>query len=377
MTYGPPYRFGPPVEAPFFCDREDELKLIVNRMRSGIHVFLLSPRRYGKSSLLNQAGDLVQKEGGRCASVNLLFCTTEADLASTILSAVVHSILSRPSRAKHSLEDMLRRIRIAPQVSFDSDGKPSVTFATTHTTQDWVGVLRDTIAILEGTAPKGAAVLILDEFQVVANIGPKGVGGVFKALADEAKHTSIVFSGSHLSVMENLTSKKGAPLYGMGERLILDVVPEDPMTKYLVRRARSSGKKLSTANAKLIYHEADRIPNYVQQLALAAFESAGDEITAEAVAFGAEDIVDRQVSDFAERFEQLAPSQQRILRTLAESPTSSVYAKAFLDVIGVANANTVRKALTVLTNRELVRQTGRVWSVSDPFLRRWLRRPLD
>lgn len=377
MAYEPPYRFGPPVGAPFFCDREDELKLIVNRMRGGIHVFLLSPRRYGKSSLLEQASELLLKEGGRCASVNLLFCTSEADLASAILSAVVHSVLSGPGRAKHSLEDMLRRVRIAPQVTFDPDGKVSVTFAPAHSNQDWIGVLQDTIALLEDASEKGPAALILDEFQVVAGIGPKGVGGVFKALADQAKHTSIVFSGSHLSVMENLTRDKGAPLYGMGERVMLDVVPEEAMTKYLVRRARATGKKMSMTTARIIYHEADRIPNYVQQLALAAHEQTDGEITEAEVSRGADRIVDGQVNDFAERFEQLAPSQQRVLRALADTPTSAVSTKSFLDKIGVANHNAVQTALKALVKRELVYQTGRVWSVSDPFLRRWLRRPLD
>jgi hypothetical protein len=365
------------VGAPFFCDREDELKLIMNRMRSGIHVFLLSPRRYGKSSLLDRASARLQKEGGRCASVNLLLCTNEAELASAILSAVVHSVLSGPGRARHSLEDMLRRIRIAPHVIFDPYGKTSVTFALAQSKQDWIGVLQDTIALLEDASEKGATALILDEFQVVASIGPRGVGGVFKALADQAKHTSIVFSGSHLSVMENLTRGKGAPLYGMGERLVLDVVPEEAMTKYLVRRAKVAGKRMSPSTARLIYDRADGIPNYVQQLALAAFEESDGEITEVEVILGSDRIVDAQVNDFAERLERLAPSQQRVLRALAETPTSAVSTKSFLDTIGVANHNAIQTALKALVKRELVYQTGRVWSVSDPFLRSWLRRPMN
>ena len=49
---GNPYRFGAPVEDAWFCDRTGELETLLARMRDGIHVILLSPRRYGKTSLV-------------------------------------------------------------------------------------------------------------------------------------------------------------------------------------------------------------------------------------------------------------------------------------------------------------------------------------
>lgn len=45
-----PYRFGAPVEPPWFGDREEGLEVLTGRMAAGIHVFVLWPRRYGKTS---------------------------------------------------------------------------------------------------------------------------------------------------------------------------------------------------------------------------------------------------------------------------------------------------------------------------------------
>ena len=169
--------------------------------------------------------------------------------------------------------------------------------------------------------------------------------------------------------MEKLTKGQGAPLLGMGERIVLAVIPEAQMTAYLIRRSKKFDKKLSAENATLIYTEADGIPNYVQQLALAAFEAAEGEIDTAAVYAGADGIVDRQVGDFAERFEQLAPSQQRTLKVLAAQPTKSVYTKSFLDNVGVANANAVRTALDAWEPRARLKDR---WSVGCliPLLRR-------
>ena len=84
----------------------------------------------------------------------------------------------------------------SPSCSLSHD-KVQLSIETALAHQDWVGVLQDAIAILESASDKAPAVLILDEFQVVASIGPKGVGGAFKALADQAHKASLVFSGSH------------------------------------------------------------------------------------------------------------------------------------------------------------------------------------
>ncbi len=370
-----PYRFGAPVDRPWFCDREAELDVLCNRMRAGIHLIVLSPRRYGKTSLLLRAADTLERDGVHSAYANLLLATTEVELASIILQAVVRSVLGPVARRRHSLEDALRHLRITPKVSIGADGAVSLGLDPATVGTSWIDVITDAIALLERASERRSAVLIFDEFQVVAGIGRRGAGGVFKALADAARRTSLVFSGSHLTIMEQLTKGSGAPLHGMGERVVLDVVPEDPMVGYLQRRARSAGKTLTKKVAQEIYAQADTVPNYVQQLAQAALEAADAvTITATHVAAGFDAIVERQSAIYAQQYEDLggAPAQQRILRTLAHTPTASVYAKGFLDAVQVANANAVTTALRVLDNRELVVRRGRTWHVADPFLRRWL-----
>lgn len=370
-----PYRYGAPVEPPWFCDREDEIGTLTARMRDGIHVFLLSPRRYGKTSVLLRALSRFAEDGGHAGYANLLLCTNEIEVATSVLEAATRAVLSAPGRARHGLEDLLRQLRVRPQVTVGADGSVGFGFEPSVGTRSWRAVLEDALAVLERASGRRRAALVLDEFQVVASVG-RGLGGAFKALADSARRTGIVFSGSHLSVMEKLTRGVGAPLQGMGERVVLDVVERAPMVAYLQRRARAAGKQLAAGTAGRIYTLADAVPNHVQQLAYAAWESAGERqaVTDDDVDAGLHAVALRQGGDFAERFERLAPSQQRLLKALAASPTERVYARAFLDAVGVANANAVTKALGVLAERELVVRRGGQWAVADPFLRHWVTR---
>ena len=372
-----PFRYGAPVEAASFCDRADELEVLTARMRSGIHAFVLSPRRYGKTSLLLEALRRFRKEGGRGGYANLLLCTTELETAGVVLTAVAREVLRPVGRTRRSLEDVLHHLRVAPQIEMSPEGKVTLTLQPAMGTGRWYEVLEDAVALLERAGERRPAALVLDEFQQVVEIGPKGMGGAFKALADQARGTSLVFAGSRLSVMERLTRGRGAPLLGMGETFDLQVVPEKEMTSHLVARARSGGKRLTRADARVLYRRADGIPNDVQWLAHAAFEAAGDDIGVEAVAAGLASIVARQAGFFAERYESLAPSQQRIVRELARSPREKVYAKAFLDAVMVANANAVTTALRALAEQEIVRREGRQWRLASPFFRAWLLEALE
>jgi uncharacterized protein len=374
VTSRNPYRFGAPVEDAWFCDREDELQALVARMNDGIHVILLSPRRYGKTSLVQGALTRFRNEGGRAGYADLIRATSEHEVAGEILTATVNGVLRRPRRAARGLEEVLSRLRVTPSVSVTPEGRVSFAFEPALARRAWQQILDDALDLLAEAARDGPVAFALDEFQQVADIGP-GIGGAFKAAADRLTNVSLVFCGSHQSVMERLTRTRGAPLYGMGEVLTLQPVPRELMADYLRRRARAGGKRLLKVPSEFLFEQAGGIPNDVQWLAHAAFEqTAGETIDERSIEAGLATIVDRQSSSFADRFEALAPSQKRTLKALAMEPTKQVFGKRFLDQVEVANANSVRKALAVLDRAELIERSAGVWRVSSPFLRAWLLR---
>jgi hypothetical protein len=373
VTSPNPYRFGAPVENACFCDRSAELEALARRMEEGIHVIVLSPRRYGKTSLLQGALRTFRNGGGRAGYADLIRATSEHEVATEILTATVNGVVRRGRRAARTLEHVLAGLRLTPSVSVSTEGNVSFAFEPAVARRAWQQILDDALDLLADAATHGPVALALDEFQQVAEVG-SGIGGAFKAAADRLTSVSLVFAGSHQSAMERLTRTRGAPLYGMGEVLSLGVVPREEMVDYLRRRARAGGKRLTKSVAEELFDRAGGIPNDVQWLAHAAFEHAAeDSIDEQAISAGLDAIVARQSSSFAERFETLAPSQRRTLKALAQSPTEHVYSRQFLNQVDVANANAVRKALAALTAAELVERVGGEWRLTNPFLRAWLR----
>lgn len=343
-------------------------------MNDGVHVFLLGPRRYGKSSIVQLALHRFRRAGGRAGYADLIRCTSEAEVAQAVLTATAEGVLSGPRKARESLEALLRGLRVAPTISFGPDGALSLSFDPVVAQRSWQAILDDALAILDQAAKRGPVALALDEFQHVAEIGRSGMGGAFKAAADRLTGASLVLSGSHMTAMEKLTRAQGAPLQGMGELLVVASISRRAMTTHLRRRALAGGKQLTRGAVDRLHVLGGDVPNDLQWLAYAAYEAAGTakEIDEESVKRGFEAIVQRQSSSFAERFELLAPSQQRVLKTLASASTARLYTSAFLAAVQVANANAVRKAVGVLVDAELVRRREGVYEIASPFLRAWL-----
>ena len=63
-----PFKYGAIVDADYFTDRVDEVKYISQFIQSANHLILISPRRFGKSSVVAK---VVKQSGRKNITINL------------------------------------------------------------------------------------------------------------------------------------------------------------------------------------------------------------------------------------------------------------------------------------------------------------------
>ena len=73
-----PFRFGSVVTGEYFTNRKKEIKEIVSEIKTGQHIVLMSPRRYGKTSLVNEA---MKASKTKWVRINMELIADEVDLA--------------------------------------------------------------------------------------------------------------------------------------------------------------------------------------------------------------------------------------------------------------------------------------------------------
>ncbi|MDQ6784041.1 MAG: ATP-binding protein [Actinomycetota bacterium] len=373
MAIENPYSYGGPVRGQHFIGRDAEVADLVSRMANGISVVVTAPRRYGKTSLIDRAAELVHKDRGAVISVNLMHCPSLDAFASRLVGGAYTTEGGRMRRARQGLPELLRRLRLQPAFTLDDAGRPRFTFGGLAE-RDAIVVLDDVYAILSALAEERPAVLILDEFQAVGELGG-GIAPAIKALGDRHPKVSLVVAGSRQHLMDALVLARGAPLYNMAERLALGSIDERVMVRYLRNRARHGAKDMSEGAARRICELAGPVPYDIQRLAYGVFDQAGDQLDTSAVDGGMSGVIRREDPNFTESFSRMSIRHRRVLvgiagRRRVEQPYTAELARE----VGYAGPPGVRRAIEALGADETLTQRQGALVVADPFFAEWLRR---
>lgn len=371
MSREVPFHYGTPAEGEHFAGREDELAALTSRVRAGINAVVISPRRYGKTSLLLRAEQELEGEDAAIVHTNVLRSRDLATFAAQLATQAFRVPGGRWHRARQAVPEFLRRLRARPAVTFEGE-HPKFGFDARLSARDADELLSDVYSLLAELAARRAAALVLDEFQAIVELG-EHLPALLKALADENPKVSLVLAGSRRHLMEQLVSTPSAALYNMAETIALGPLPEEVMSAHLRSRAAAGGRAMSEHAARLIVELAGPAPNDIQRLAYEAYDAANGAIDESAARAGLAAAVAHNAPAYSERYEMLSSGQRRVLSALAEEPTEHPASATFLARTTMANASSVKKALDSLRTAELVTVREGALVVADPFLAAWLR----
>jgi hypothetical protein len=374
-----PFHYGSAVRGPAFADRERELRALTGFMRNGINVILLSPRRYGKSSLTLRALETLHREKARAARADLARCSaSRKEFAEVLATAVFRDALGGVGGLTRELQRKLAQVRasVRLEAGFSAEGKAtfSLSLAPHGPNTDWRQEISAVLHVLCEGAGRRATALVIDEFQKVQSIDPD-LPWFFKAITDELPRLSLVFAGSRRTFMKQLTEGRNAPFKDIGQNMNLGLIAKPEMTAFLSQRAQEAGKEMPAAAAGRSFELARGVPDFVQQLAYHAFEESGRLIDVAAVDAGLERLMEHQSASFAEVLDRRPAVQQRLLKALAEQPERQPFSAAFLRRSDIAVAASVSKARRPLEDDELIELSTEGWRIFNPFFARWLRMP--
>ncbi|MGH9124667.1 MAG: AAA family ATPase [Acidimicrobiales bacterium] len=369
-----PFHYGTPVQGEQFTGRERELAAVTARMRDGINVVLLSPRRYGKTSLLLRAeAKLAQsRPPGALVKANVLRSRDLVALIGQLASGVYQLPGGRWHRTRQALPEFVRRLRMRPTVTINDHGQPVFAFEPAVAGLEADTVLADLYALLDEQSAHRPAVLVLDEFQAIVDLGAH-LPNLLKSLADDHPAVSLVLAGSKRHLMERLVDAENAPLYGMAQKIELGPIPDDIMTHFLCARAAAGGKQMDETAAAAAIDRAGPVPNDIQRLAYEGYGLADRVVDDTALALGLDQAVAHEAAIYSEVFAARSPGQRRVLVRLATEDHQHVYSSSFARTVGLAGSNSVKKVIDSLVEDELVARRNESWQITDAFFAAWLR----
>lgn len=256
-----PFKFGVVVDDEFFTDRISELKEVQMSLNSENYLILISPRRFGKSSLVAKA---VKASGRPCISLNMQNMLSVDDFASKLLRELFR--LYPLERIKH----LMTHFRIIPTISTNPITN-GIDVSFQPVTNSMV-LLEDAMALIEKVSTEeNRMIVVLDEFQEIINIR-KGLDKQLRSIMQEQKHLNYVLLGSQESMMTEIFERKKSPFYHFGKMMHLDKIPYDDFKVYITERLPIKEKKQLNHIAEEILSFTNLHPYYTQQLSAQVWE---------------------------------------------------------------------------------------------------------
>ena len=345
-----PFKFGTIVESSFFTDRRIELQHIKSVLNSENHLILISPRRFGKTSLVVKA---LQESERKHIMLNLQSVVSVEDFASRLLKEVFK--IYKFEKLKY----MIKNFRVVPTLSINpmTDG---VDVAIQPMVDSRV-IIEDVFSLLQMLATEDdRLIVVFDEFQEIKSID-KNLDRLLRSIIQLHKNINYLFLGSQESMMREIFEKKKSPFFHFGQLLNLDKIPYEDFKLYLYDRLSFMDDADRVCDEILDFTKCH--PYYTQQLASQVWEKGKNGEMENIV----EEAINRLLEFHDLNFERIwlnfNNTDKRILIWLANN--NKPYT-----LLGIAQSTISSSLKRMLKDGYVIKTTE--YEVEDPFFRNWI-----
>lgn len=378
-----PFVYGEVVPASSFVNRTLELERLVNDLSASQKIFLISPRRYGKSSLIRQALASMSRRGA--ITVELTVSSFSSYVA--FLEGYARALAAAEAhwdRARHWLREAIRsaraEVRFEPGAAARGEsGRPTVSFPTVRTERDVSRLAQEVFALPARLAEtrRRKVVVALDEFQAIAGFDGGSVEHAMRAAVQHQRDVGYVFAGSEPSLMERMLGPR-RPFYKAGPVMRLEKIPADEFAPAIDERFAKSGFRPDEGLGAAIVDLAGNLPYDVQRLA----HETWDQVRAAGKRRASVDdlhaaltrLLSEQNMMFEALWQRLTLAQRAALRAVVLEEGLELLSADVRTRHRLGGPSTVQAALLALVRDDVVCRENGQYVVVDSLLREWVAR---
>ncbi|MEO8512392.1 MAG: ATP-binding protein [Ignavibacteria bacterium] len=368
-----PFTFGKIAEGSNFTNRAFETKRLVLNFNDKVNTILISPRRWGKSSLVSKSASLFKKEKKKIAVlIDLFNIRDEAQFYSYFAKKIIQETSSKPREWMDTATSFLKRL--SPKVSFPIDmvNDFEITFELKDKAEDFEDILNLPEKIAE--AKNIEIAVCIDEFQNIANFNqPLLFQKRLRASWQKHKNTVYCLYGSQTHMMTTLFERKSMPFYKFGDVMYLGKIDTSYLTDYIVTQFKNSGKKIEIDLAQLIVENVQCQPYYAQQLAHIVWINTDKTVTNEIFSRSLTELIEQNAPLYIKDVETLSNTQVNFLRLIVESNRKDIFSKELIQQFNLGTPGNVTKIRSVLINKEIIHLVNSKYELVDPVFRLWLK----
>lgn len=370
-----PFIFGVATSGDNFTDREKETGHLLSNFRHGVNTVLISPRRWGKTSLVQKAYHLAQSDKLKIIYMDIFSCRSEHDFYDTFASAVIKQTSSKAEEWLDNIKLFLSRV--SPRISIGAD--PMTDFSISLEMNPKSIDIDEILQLPEKIARKKNCniVICIDEFQQIAEFkDSKTFQKRLRSVWQLQKSVSYCLFGSKKHLMNELFEKKSLPFYKFGDSIYLKKIETKDWIDYICNRFEATGKQISKDLAEKICKMVDNHSSYVQQLAWLVWIHTEIIATENDFLSACQDIIDQNTPLFEKQIESLTTYQMNFLRAIIDGVHSEFTTQEILHKYQLGSSANVSIIKRALVKKEIIEIEKHQVIIMDPVMAMWLKREL-
>lgn len=367
-----PFVFGSATSGEQFTDRVKDAERLLANFTHGISSILISPRRWGKTSLVQKVSKLARDKNIKVVNIDIFSCRNAEDFYLLFATEVIKQTANKWEEWAENAKQFLSAL--IPKISFgvdpQTDFSVSMDFSNTKFNDDVLD-LPQKIAKEKGFK----VVVCIDEFQQISEFSDhvhfqKKLRSVWQLQTD----VSYCLYGSKKHLMSELFSKQSMPFYKFGDVFFLQKISTEDWIPFICERFESTGKSITPDLAKKICDTVENHSSYVQQLAWNVWVKTDKIASNEDVESAVADLFNQNSMLYYQYIEGLSGFQMNFLRAIADGKNSEFTKTEILRNYHLGTSANVKRLKNALEKKELIDIAGKTVTFNDPVFKRWFQK---
>jgi uncharacterized protein len=358
-----------------FTDREEEIKRLSLNFQNGINTILISPRRWGKTSVVKRTAEVTNSNTLKIIYMDIFSCKDDKEFYDTYATNILRQTSNQWQEWVKDAKEFLSRL--SPKISIGTD--PTNDFSLSLSVNEKQESEFDILNLSEKIAKKKniRIVVCIDEFQQILNFADNEIfQKKLRTVWQHHTNVSYCLFGSKKHLMSLLFEKKSLPFYKFGDIIYLQKIPQEDWVKYICNQFSKFGKHISKEFAIQICQTVDNHSSYVQQLSWLIFLRCEKEVNKENFDDAVEDLINQSSMLFQKDTEQLSLYQMNFMKALCSGVTDNFSTKQVMEKYNLGTTANVSRVKQALEQKELIDISNKKISLLDPIYKIWFNKNL-
>jgi energy-coupling factor transporter ATP-binding protein EcfA2 len=368
-----PFIFGKIVSELDFTNRESETQRLITNFNSLTNTILISPRRWGKSSLVKKASDLAAKANPklRFCFIDLYNVRSEEEFYQTLATEILKAT---SSKTETFIEDAKKFLgRILPKISMSLEANSEISlgfdFEEIMKKPDEILNLAENLAIEKDLK----IIVCIDEFQNLTGFSdPVAFQKTLRSFWQKHQKASYCLYGSKRHMLMEVFTSPSMPFYNFGDILFLEKIKTEDWIPFIKDHFSATNKSIDTETAVKIVDSAENYPYYVQQLAQQVWLRTDKKCNIQIVETSTESLVMQLGLLFQTITDQLSNTQINFLLAVLKG-AEKLSSQATLAEYKLGTSANVQRIKKTLIDKEIIDIQSDIISFLDPMYKYWLK----